>query len=102
MFKYRYSIRVWTMIYDWLGIQSTTPSWSDLQTVKQWWAASGRRLGCPRKAANSLQILVCWEIWNERNARFFHKKEYMPTRVVGIIKEEAKTWVLAGASFLEI
>lgn len=88
------------MIYDWMGIQSATPSWSDLKTVKQWWSAYNGRPGYSRKAGISLQMLVCWEIWNERNARVFRNKESPTMRVVAVIKDEAKTWVIAGARLL--
>uniref|UniRef100_A0A453F3K7 Reverse transcriptase zinc-binding domain-containing protein n=1 Tax=Aegilops tauschii subsp. strangulata TaxID=200361 RepID=A0A453F3K7_AEGTS len=74
MFKCGFTIRVWNIIYNWLGIQSANPSWSNLQTVKQWWSSNEGRPGYSRKANNSLQMFICWEIWNERNARVFRSK----------------------------
>ena len=88
------------MIYDWLGWQSTTSSWHDLHTVKQWWKSGEGQPGYSRKAVNSLQVLIYWEIWNERNARVFHNKASLPTSVAAKIREEAKTLVVAGATFL--
>ena len=53
-----------------------------------------------RKGISPMVMLASQKIWNERNVSVFCNKESPPTRVVAIIKEEAKTWVLAGASFL--
>jgi hypothetical protein len=45
-------------------------------------------------------LLVAWEIWNERNRRTFQQKELSATSLLAKIKEEAKTWALAGARSL--
>ncbi|KAM3293891.1 hypothetical protein ACQJBY_037044 [Aegilops geniculata] len=100
MFKCRFTIRVWNFIFGWMGWQSATPSWSDLQIVNQWWISSEGQPGYSRKAINPLQMLIYSEIWNERNARVFHNKASLPSRVAATIRDEAKTWVIAGAIFL--
>ncbi|XBI10029.1 hypothetical protein VPH35_137430 [Triticum aestivum] len=100
MFKCCFTIRVWNFIFDWLGWQFSTLSWDDLETVNQWWIASEDWPGYCRKAVNSLQMLICWEIWNERNARVFRNKASLPSRVAASIKDEAKTWVVVGARLL--
>uniref|UniRef100_A0A8I6X1E1 Uncharacterized protein n=1 Tax=Hordeum vulgare subsp. vulgare TaxID=112509 RepID=A0A8I6X1E1_HORVV len=96
MFKCHYTVRVWNLIYVWLGRQSVTPSWHDLHQVKQWWNLGKGQPRYSRKVINSLQMLICWEIWNERNARVFRNKASLSTRVVAKIREGAKTWVVAG------
>ncbi|KAI4981082.1 hypothetical protein ZWY2020_021567 [Hordeum vulgare] len=58
MFKCRYTIRVWNLIYVWLGQQSSTPSWHDLHTVKQWWNSDEGQPRYLRKEINSLQTLI--------------------------------------------
>ncbi|KAF7052768.1 hypothetical protein CFC21_060822 [Triticum aestivum] len=102
MFKCRFTIRVWNFIFGWLGWQSATPSRCDLRTVNQWWISSEGQLGYSRKVIHSLQMLIYSEIWNERNARVFCNKYSPPSRVAATIREEAKTWVIAGAIFLGI
>ncbi|XBI52970.1 hypothetical protein VPH35_035267 [Triticum aestivum] len=100
MFKCPYAIKVWNMVFDWLGIQSATPGCSNLRTIKQWWGSNDRMQRNFGKANNSLQMLICWEIWNERNARVFRSKASPPSRVVATIKDEAKTWFIAGARLM--
>ena len=56
--------------------------------------------GVLRKGLKSLIILVCWEIWNERNARIFDSTEAPSFTVAKKIKGEASAWILAGAKHL--
>ncbi|XBI90366.1 hypothetical protein VPH35_028009 [Triticum aestivum] len=100
MFKCPYTLRVWNMVFDWLGIQSATPGWSNLQIIKQWWTSNDGMQRNSRKANNSLQMLICWEIWNERNTRVFRSKALHTSRVAATIKDEANTWVIVGARLL--
>jgi hypothetical protein len=38
LFKCRFSIRVWTKVKQWLGLQDIDPSsWNVRRTVKEWW-----------------------------------------------------------------
>jgi hypothetical protein len=57
------------------------------------------RQGVSRKGLKSLVILVCWEIWNERNARIFNSTE-APSFAVTEKKGEASAWILTGAKHL--
>ncbi|XBJ27109.1 hypothetical protein VPH35_004423 [Triticum aestivum] len=100
MFKCRYTIIVWNLVFEWLGIHSPTLSWSSFQPIKEWWCSNDGMVQNYRKAKTSLQMLICWEIWNERNARVFRSKPCHPSRVVVTIKDEAKTWVIAWARLL--
>ena len=56
--------------------------------------------GVSRKGLKSLVILVCWEIWNERNARIFNSTEAPSFTVAEKIKIETSAWILAGAKHL--
>ena len=87
------------MINAWLGMQSQVNAWSTLSSVAAWWNERGGLVGVNKKAYNSLKMLVCWALWNERNVRVFHNKASLPTHVASI-KAEAKLWVLAGAKSL--
>ena len=50
----------------------------------------------------SLLLLVFWKIWNERNGRIFRHKESSIQTLLTKIKEEARTWHLAGAKCLTV
>ncbi|KAJ1268382.1 hypothetical protein BS78_07G130600 [Paspalum vaginatum] len=54
-----------------------------------------------RRDVRSLIILVCWELWKERNARIFDRSEVPSFKVAARIKEEAAAWILAGAKHLD-
>ncbi|XBH55010.1 hypothetical protein VPH35_077182 [Triticum aestivum] len=100
MFKCRYSVRIWNLMNDWLGIQSHTTSWADFPSVERWWDTNGLLKRASRKALNSLKMLICWAIWNERNARIFQNKASLPTHIFSSIKAEAQLWVRAGVKYL--
>ena len=97
----RYTRRVWMMIADWTHYLQLRPThWEPSDSVLQWWLMLGTRTGVPRSGLRSLILLVVWEIWKERNARTFHRKEQSATNLLLKIKEEARAWGLAGAKRL--
>jgi hypothetical protein len=49
---------------------------------------------------DSLTLLATWDIWNERNVKFFRNKQVRPTVLLDKIKKEAKFWVSVGAKCL--
>jgi hypothetical protein len=51
----------------------------------------------PKKGLRSLILLIAWEIWKERNQRIFEHKETAAPNLMAKIKEEARTWIMAGA-----
>ena len=53
------------------------------------------------KVIQLLAILVAWENWKERNARIFQRHHSTAERLIAEIKEEARTWCLAGAKRLK-
>ena len=56
--------------------------------------------GVSRKDLKSLVILVCWEIWNERNAGIFNGTKAPSFAVTEKIKREVSAWILVGAKHL--
>ena len=55
-----------------------------------------------RKAGRSLTLLVIWELWKERNARVFWRREASTLTLMTNIKAEAAAWTLAGAKDLAL
>ena len=96
----RYTIRIWGLVKDWLGLYSIdTQLWQPL-SLSSWWLLMTGPSSQNRKAVASITLLVSWEIWNERNARVF-RHELAPVFVLlGKIKKEARNWVIAGAKGL--
>lgn len=53
-----------------------------------------------KKGVDTLFILVCWQLWKERNARVFRSKAATTQGLVQVIREEAIMWIRAGAMHL--
>jgi hypothetical protein len=97
---YRFIIRVWELLKQWLGLHDIHPRlWGGLN-IKEWWSLLAEGSSSHRKAIASLTLLTVWEVWNERNARIFHNKLSPSLVIVDRIKAEARLWVLAGAKKL--
>jgi hypothetical protein len=58
------------------------------------------RTEAPREASRSLALLISWEIWKERNARIFDRREPSALTLVVKIKSEVSLWIAAGAKCL--
>ncbi|KAF8702568.1 hypothetical protein HU200_032952 [Digitaria exilis] len=58
--------------------------------------------GMPKKSAAALCMLIIWEIWKERNARTFDRKEESTQGLMAKIKNEANAWMMAGAKPLAL
>jgi hypothetical protein len=84
---YRYTRRVWEGIAMWLGNEHLRPSaWVLRDSVQTWWEDLDRTPSTARRGLRSIIILVCWEVWNERNARIFERKEYNPHQCISSIR----------------
>jgi hypothetical protein len=96
----RFTIRLWGLVKDWLGLTSLNATeWTSLDTQGWWNFMAGG--GMPhRKAMASVTLLVSWEVWNERNAGVFRSKSAPAQVVFDRIRGEARLWVLAGAKSL--
>jgi hypothetical protein len=61
----RFTIRIWELLKEWLGIHGIHPrQWGHL-SLKEWWSAMAEGASPFRKALGSLLLLTVWEIWNE-------------------------------------
>jgi hypothetical protein len=87
----RYTIRLWSLLNEWLHIQALDLNLWPATTLHPWWGNMTKR-----KDVASLALLVSWELWNERNARIFKNKHAPPSVLFNNIKLEARLWVLAG------
>lgn len=89
---------LWTQIAVWATIPSLLPDeWVTADTLKDWFlnmvTAAPR---ASRQAAISLYMLVCWEIWCERNRRIFRSQYKTVPHVLSLILDEAALWAYAG------
>jgi hypothetical protein len=89
------------MTFAWVAahVPSRT-DWSAFTSTDEWWTTVGSMHGAPLKGWRSLMILVCWEIWKERNARVFRRKFIPSGQLFAKIKEESRAWALAGDKHL--
>jgi hypothetical protein len=53
-----------------------------------------------RKGVSSLILLTAWWLWKHRNDVVFNGARPSVTTLLDTIREEARSWVLAGASGL--
>jgi hypothetical protein len=63
--------------------------WGITDSVKDWWHMRGSFRGVPPRVLKSLLLLVNLEIWKERNARIFNRRECSTALLLSKIKEEA-------------
>jgi hypothetical protein len=96
----RFTKRIWNLVKSWIGIPGIdTDLWGGTH-IMDWWVGMRRNAIVCREAMASLTMLICWEIWNERNARIFRNKHASTEMVLQTIKREATMWVQAGAKRL--
>ena len=97
----RFTKRLWKEIATWAQNSNLHPSaWPHSETLENWWTAMSNAPSTRRKGLRSLIILVCWEVWKERNSRVFEHTESTNFMVLQRIKDEARLWILAGAKHL--
>uniref|UniRef100_K3YYT3 Uncharacterized protein n=1 Tax=Setaria italica TaxID=4555 RepID=K3YYT3_SETIT len=66
----------------------------------EWWTRIGTMSGVSRKGLRSLLLLVCWQLWLERNVRMFQRTERHARVLLSHIRDETRTWESAGAKHL--
>jgi hypothetical protein len=86
---------------DWLGLHDIHPEQWFTLSLKKWWLKMVYGSTTNRKVVVSLNLLVSWEVWNERNARVFRKNHVPPFVILSSIKKEVRLWVIAGAKKFE-
>ena len=55
-----------------------------------------------RKGLRSLIILVCWEVWKERNARIFEHNGATNQQVLNKIRDIARPWKAAEQNIYQL
>ncbi|XP_072151401.1 uncharacterized protein [Setaria viridis] len=97
-----YTRNVWAQLSAWTRCPAIDPEcWTPHDALHDWWTALAGAQVANKKGLRSLIILVLWEVWKERNARVFQHQEQSIPRLVARIRDEATTWVAAGAMHLE-
>ena len=83
-----YTRRIWEGIAMWSGNEHLRPSiWVLVDSVQIWWENLDRTPSTARRGLRSIIILVCWEVWNERNVRIFKRKESAPMHLLQKIRK---------------
>jgi hypothetical protein len=97
----RFTRRIWVEIACWLGNINLHPdAWVASDSVADWWSALDHTICVAKQGLRSLIILVCWEVWKERNARIFEHFGTPNHLLLQKIKDEAQLWISAGAKHL--
>ena len=98
----RFTRKIWSSISKWLAIPTVHPrEWTQQDgDLHEWWTAMARAACNSRKGVCSLIMLISWEIWKERNARIFDRKEATSDNVFFKVRDDLGSWVLAGAKDL--
>lgn len=92
LFTCRYSIHIWGMIKDGLGIDDFNPSeWATFSDVQSWCEHLSLAHGTRRKAMPSLIMFVSMAIWNECNARVFKQTSALPLIIFARIRKSEGT-----------
>jgi hypothetical protein len=99
----KYSRRIWDLVAAWTTLPDLRPNaWPLSEDVEQWWTQFTTQPDHPRKALRSLALLVIWEIWKERNARVFVRRESSTATLMAKITDEASAWIAARAKDLAL
>lgn len=94
----RYTKQMWNLVATWTRQPQVRPmEWKPTDTIQEWWTAMTAAAGMPKKTAATLCMLIMWEIWKERNARTFDRRESSTQVLLAKIKDEANAWMMAGA-----
>ncbi|WVZ65166.1 hypothetical protein U9M48_014575, partial [Paspalum notatum var. saurae] len=97
----RFTRRIWKELSSWTATQGPDPrNWRPNGNLHHWWTSTDAVPSTSKKGLRSLIILVCWEIWMERNNRIFNRSESPNGVVLQKIKDEAHLWATAGAKGL--
>jgi hypothetical protein len=93
-----FSRQLWVEVAAALGCQIQE---QPAGAILDWWE-TWRALWLPEDAggADSLFVLIAWELWKERNARCFRGANTHLSAVKDTIKQQAELWIFAGAKRL--
>ena len=93
---------IWATVSNWPNCRALLPSdWGEdpLMTMV-WQLISAKTHTRHARGLSSMFILVCSEIWRERNSRIFQQKARPLHVIAAAIHDEASSWAFAGAKAL--
>uniref|UniRef100_J3LE54 Glycosyltransferase n=1 Tax=Oryza brachyantha TaxID=4533 RepID=J3LE54_ORYBR len=92
---------LWTALSPSIGYTSATDDQVTDGGLLPWWEKAGsqqtKRLS---KAVRSLQLLLAWELWSERNRRIFQGEFRDKQQMVAMIQDMIRMWAQCGAKHL--
>ena len=96
-----YSKQVWNATAVWAYCTSLSPdNWNEGNDLQTWFKllTAGQT---QQRGLQTLVLLVIWSLWRERNRRIFQLEELPPSRFISFLRDDVRTWVLAGAKHLD-
>lgn len=89
---------IWASAATWASTPCLSPtSWEPSDSLKDWFINLSKAApSSSREGTSSLFMLVCWEIWRERNRRIFRKECKSVPQILVLIQDEAAMWATAG------
>jgi len=83
-----YTCAVWTHVVRWLDLQQILPR-NSTSTVYRWWKRCQKVFSKEQKPTfDGLMMYFWWNIWKERNRRFFQQESKEVVDVTYLIKED--------------
>ncbi|CAD6343674.1 unnamed protein product [Miscanthus lutarioriparius] len=95
---------IWEKVGSWISAPALKPAnWSQTVDFGQWFIDMGNSgQGAKREGVRSVTMLTVWDIWKERNNRVFGRTSRSPQQLFWAIQDEARMWIRAGNSGVEI
>jgi hypothetical protein len=92
---------VWWRALHHIHLQHLVPIADD--KLRPWWLCTRALLpsGLSR-SFDSLVLLICWNLWKERNSRTFDRTHTWTAALLETITREADSWVTAGFGVLAL
>lgn len=94
------NLKVWTMIFQRLGLNAITPQPTAAQFSVWWSNAISRVPKVLREGLNSLIILLAWELWKHQNYCVFEGTNASVQLVLPTMANDSGLWCLVGTSAL--
>uniref|UniRef100_I1NVK1 Uncharacterized protein n=1 Tax=Oryza glaberrima TaxID=4538 RepID=I1NVK1_ORYGL len=95
-FQLLLSLQLWRLMRQWISAYFPIPG-SENTCLTEWWLQARTCFRkCYRTNFDSACMLICWQIWKERNARVFDQRSRSPNQLAEAIKEEILVWKEAG------
>jgi hypothetical protein len=89
---FKYYIRLWVVLKDWLELQHLQPaSWVAFDDVQAWWSNFVIGHEGQSKAVALLLMMFAWANWNKQNTRTSRNKSTMPLFILNSVTLDAKS-----------